>query len=142
MPSLARLSQRIQIQAKQSPSQSLLGISIALAIGRFDGILKVRNSSALNSETTPQFDLTVTVTDNGSPVKTGSGLVTVFLRDVNKFAPVVTPKQFSIDENLANGTVVGTVPASNDDTSQTKTYAITAGNFKDTFAIDASTGKL
>lgn len=42
-------------------------------------------------------------------------------------APVIGAQTFTINENAANGTVVGTVAASDPDARQTLTYAITAG---------------
>ncbi|WP_297696753.1 DUF2341 domain-containing protein, partial [uncultured Eudoraea sp.] len=52
--------------------------------------------------------------------------------------PVVTASAFSIDENSANNTVVGTVAAYDPDVGDTLTYAITAGNTNGAFAIDNS----
>ena len=56
-------------------------------------------------------------------------------------APVVNDQSFSINENSANGTVVGTVVASDPD-GNTLSYSITAGNTSSAFAINASTGAL
>ena len=59
-------------------------------------------------------------------------------------APVVTPATFGVDENSAPGTPVGTVLASDLDTVRpdTWTFAITAGNIGDVFAIDTNTGAI
>ena len=55
-------------------------------------------------------------------------------------APVVSDASFSVVENSANGTVVGTVNATDADSGQTLSYAITAGNTGNAFAINSSTG--
>jgi len=113
----------------------------AFAINSSTGAITVANSAALNYETNPSFSLTVQVTDNGSPVQSGSGTITVNLTDVNE-APVVSPATFSLAENSANATAVGTVAYSDPDTGQTHVYAITAGNTGGAFAINSSTGAI
>ena len=52
--------------------------------------------------------------------------------------PAVTASAFSIDENSANNTVVGTVVANDQDIGDTLSYAITAGNTGGAFSIDAN----
>ena len=47
---------------------------------------------------------------------------------------------FGVAENSANGSAVGSVIASDADTSQTLTYAITGGDPTGVFTIDAATG--
>ena len=101
------------------------------------GQITVANSAALNFETTPTFNLTVEATDNGSPVLSGSASVTVNLNNVNE-PPAPSGGPFSIDENSANSTVVGTVAANDPDAGQTHTWAITAGNTGGGFAIDSA----
>ncbi len=109
----------------------------AFAINATTGAITVATSSALDFETTPSFTLTVQVTDNGSPISSGTASVTINLTDVNE-APVINDQAFSLNENSANGTVVGTVPVSDPDTGQTHTFAITAGNTGGAFAISNS----
>ena len=55
--------------------------------------------------------------------------------------PVIDPQAFSVEENSAVGTAVGTVVASDPD-GDALTYAITAGNTDGAFAIDAASGAL
>ena len=54
----------------------------------------------------------------------------------------VQDQTFSIAENTVAGTVVGTVIASDPDSSTPLTYAITAGNTNSAFAIDPLNGKI
>ncbi len=101
------------------------------------GVIKVATPAALDFETTPTFSLTVQVTDNGTPVLSGSTTVVVNLTDAND-APVPSGGPFSVAENSANGTTVGTVTFNDQDTGQSHTFAITAGNTGGAFAIDGS----
>jgi VCBS repeat-containing protein len=104
------------------------------------GKLTVVNASLLNYETTPTYTLTVKVTDNGTSALSDEATITVNLSNVNE-SPVVENQTFSVAENTAAGTAVGTVAATDPDAGQTLSYAITAGNGTGAFAID-STGKL
>ncbi|MGH8592219.1 MAG: cadherin domain-containing protein, partial [Gammaproteobacteria bacterium] len=107
------------------------------AINTMTGAITVASSSALDFETTPSFSLTVEVTDNGTPALNGSASVVINLTNVNE-APVPSGGPFSLPENSANGTPVGTVAANDPDAGQTHTFTITAGNTGGAFAIDNS----
>ncbi len=83
--------------------------------------------------------ITLTVTDPSGASSSDPFLLTV--RSVND-APAVVPATFSVPENTTNGTLVGTVSATDLDVGDTVTaFAITAGNLGNAFAID-STGKI
>jgi hypothetical protein len=56
-------------------------------------------------------------------------------------APVINPQSFNINENSTNGTIVGTVQAS-DPEGQALTYSILSGNTNNAFVIDSQTGVL
>ena len=56
--------------------------------------------------------------------------------------PEIANQSFAVNENSANGAIVGTVAASDPDAGQALTYQITAGNASGAFAIDASTGQI
>jgi VCBS repeat-containing protein len=56
--------------------------------------------------------------------------------------PAVDAATFSVAENSANGTVVGSVTFSDPDAGQGHSFAITAGNTGGAFAIDSATGQL
>ncbi|MBN2749856.1 MAG: cadherin domain-containing protein, partial [Bacteroidales bacterium] len=104
------------------------------------GEIAVSQPSVLDYETVPSFTLTIQVSDG---VHTADGEVTVNLNNLNDNAPVVTPATFALDENSANGTVVGTVTATDPDgTLNALAFSITAGNTADAFAIDPETGEL
>ena len=76
------------------------------------------------------------VTDTGAPGLTDTATVTINLNNLNE-APIVNDQSFSMNENAAKGTVVGTVVATDPDAGDTLTYAITGGNTGGAFAINA-----
>ena len=103
--------------------------------------LRVNNVNALDFETNPSFGLTVTLP--GDP-DSFSALITVNLTDVDENvnqAPQILDQTFSVDENSADGTVVGTVDSFDPD-GDALTFSITAGNISSAFALDAVTGEL
>ncbi len=86
---------------------------------------------------------TVTDIDTNDPPDT---MVTDFTStfttlDVND-PPQPSGGPFSIGENSANGSAVGTVVANDPDVGQTHTFTITGGNTGNAFAIDSSTGAI
>ncbi|MGC9036977.1 MAG: cadherin domain-containing protein, partial [Verrucomicrobiia bacterium] len=111
------------------------------SINPISGQITVANSALLNYEQTPVWTLSVRATDNGTPQLYADATVTINLNNVND-PPTITNQTFSVAENSANGTVVGTVIASDEDSGQTLTYSITAGNTNTTFAINPSTGQI
>lgn len=117
----------------------------AFAIDAGSGALSVANSAELDREALASFALTVVVTDGGTPALSASATITVQLNDLNDNAPVADDATLAIDENLANGTVVATVAASDADATapnSTLGYAITGGSGATAFAINASTGAI
>ncbi len=111
----------------------------AFAINPNTGAISV--AGPLDFETKSQYLLTVRVTDNGTPALSGTGVVTINITNVND-APTVTGGPFTIAENPAIGTVVGTAVGADQDAGQTVTYAITGGNVGNAFAINSATGRI
>ena len=99
----------------------------------------------MDFETTPSFNLTVQVSDDGAPILSDSGTVTIDLNDLHdppNQAPVVNDQSLPpIDENSPSGTVLGAVVA-NDPDWNNLSYTITAGNVDGAFAINASSGQI
>ena len=94
--------------------------------------------SALDFATVSSYELTVSVTDSG--LLSDTAAVSIGLTGVNE-SPTVGDQGFSVAENAAADTVVGTVTANDPDAGDVLSYAITAGNEgNDTFAIDAGSG--
>ena len=84
------------------------------------------------------YEVIVTVSDGtNSAMQT----ITVMVTDVNE-APMITAQTFSVTENAAAGTTVGTVAATDEDAGNNLTFSITAGNTGNAFAINASSGAI
>jgi hypothetical protein len=105
------------------------------------GVLKVATQAALNFEANPTFALVVRVTDNGAGTLSSQATMTINLTNVNE-PPTVSPQSFSIAENSAAGTTVGTVAATDPDAGQSLTYSILSGNTGNAFQITSTTGVL
>jgi len=102
-----------------------------------DGLIKVVNAAAINASTTTSYTLTIRVTDNGVPPLYSS--TTVIMNEGNS-PPVVNNQTFSSNENVSNGTLIGTVLASDPNAGQALTYSIVSGNSSGAFSINTSTG--
>ena len=61
-------------------------------------------------------------------------------RRVLNAAPMISPQEFGVNENAQAGDIVAAVEAFDSDAGDQLTFAITAGNVKDTFAIDPISG--
>lgn len=110
----------------------------AFSIGASSGFLMVADGTQIDYEITPVFSLTVQVEDITGT--TDTGLMRIDVLNIND-APTVDDQQFSVAENSANGTSIGTVVATDPD-GNPLTYAILAGNTGGTFALNANTGEL
>ncbi|MEZ5082513.1 MAG: cadherin repeat domain-containing protein [Bacteroidales bacterium] len=113
----------------------------AFTLHPVSGLITINNSSAVNFEASASFDLTVTVTDNGTGALSDQAIVTINLNDINE-APEISDQTFSIDENSQNGAIAGTVIASDPDAGQSVTFAISAGNTDNTFLINSNSGQI
>ena len=113
----------------------------AFAIDESTGDLTVADSSVLDYETTPMFSLTVQVEDNGPGNLTADAIITINLTDINE-VPEIEDYTFNVNEFSEEGTVVGTVEATDPDNGQTITYSIMEGNTEEAFQIDAVTGTI
>ena len=100
-----------------------------IVFGGSDGNRTVTVTPAANG--TGVATVTLTVSDGSGGTATDTFTVTV-----NDVDPVISNATFSVAENSANGTAVGTVTATND--TNGLTYAITGGNTGTAFAINSS----
>ncbi|MCP3668906.1 MAG: hypothetical protein GY814_00405, partial [Gammaproteobacteria bacterium] len=127
------------------PDAGTLFSAWTITAGNDDGTFTINSSTgeitvaqALDYDTTSSYSLTVSVSDG---TNTGSGTIAVDLSDVNDNDPVVTAATFTVDENSADGTVVGTVVATDPDAGTSfSAWTITAGNTGTAFAINGSSG--
>ncbi|MCF8405350.1 MAG: cadherin domain-containing protein, partial [Bacteroidales bacterium] len=95
----------------------------AFAIDQVSGVITVNSVSALNFENNPVFNLIVQVVDNASSPLSANADIVINLNDINE-PPSISNQSFSLDENSANGSTVGTVLATDPDNGQTLNYSI------------------
>lgn len=112
----------------------------AFALDSATGILTINNPAMFDFETTPQFNLVVSATDDALTPLSATAPVTVTIYNVLE-PPVIPPQTLTTAENSPKGTVVGTVAAMITDKAP-PTYSILSGNTNNAFAIDAATGQI
>ncbi len=115
--------------------------STAFALNSSSGQMTVNNAAALNPAVNSEFSLVVRVSDNGNPLAFTDATVTINYTVTNQ-TPVISNQSFSLAENTSNGSTVGTVVASDPDSGQSLSYAITSGNSSGAFSINSSTGQI
>lgn len=107
--------------------------SAHFAVDATTGEITVTNPTAVNYEAATSYTLDLRVQDAGGLFSTQT--VTINITDVNE-TPVLNPGgPFTVTENAANGTLVGTMTASDPD-GTALTYSITAGDTRGVFAIN------
>lgn len=111
----------------------------AFSINSTSGEVRVSKPLELNFETSPNYSLTVRATDGNGGVDTAT--ITVSLNDLNE-APTAGNAIFGLAENSANGTVGGSVPATDPDASDLLSWTIVGGNTAGAFTIDSSNGQV
>lgn len=88
----------------------------------------------LDREAKGFYDLVIFASDGtNSP---DMATVRIQLVDVNDVVPQINDDNFTIDENVTIGTLVGKIPAIDPDLVSPKTFTITAGNTGGAFAVD------
>lgn len=112
----------------------------AFAINAATGEVTVADTTAVDFEVMSSFGLTVQVTDDGGTT-TDSATITV---DINDIPPMISDQSFSVDEDAANGTSIGTALVDTGPLSDANSveYSITAGNTGGAFAINMATGEI
>ncbi|MGD8985432.1 MAG: Calx-beta domain-containing protein, partial [Desulfobacteraceae bacterium] len=101
---------------------------------------QLQTNAVFDYETKNSYNIRVQTDDgNGG---TFQEQFTITVNDIND-APVVNDQSFNVDENSVNGTVVGTVAASDEDVpSQTLTYTVMGGTGQTAFNLNAGTGEI
>ena len=107
------------------------------AINSSTGEITVADGSLLNFETAASHNVTIEVTDGAG--NTYNEVMSLNLTDVNETPTDLSLSADTVEENAANGTVVGTATPTDPDSGDTFTYSLTddAGG---RFAINSSTG--
>ncbi|MGC4098032.1 MAG: cadherin domain-containing protein [Nitrospira sp.] len=107
------------------------------AVDSSTGVVTVADGTLLNYEAATSHSVTVRVTDSGGLTYTQS--FTINVTNVNEAPSALNLSANTVAENVANGTIVGTVSGTDPDSGDTKAYTLTdtAGG---RFAVDSSTG--
>ena len=105
------------------------------------------STTCTGTYTTTAADVTARFVTNTASASAAYGLFTIPSNSTSATinlnqTPIINPQSFSIAENSPNGTVVGTVIASDPDAGDTLTYAIIAGNTGPTFDINPASGQI
>lgn len=136
------------VRPSASGLSSILALSLTsqtpaagFAFDPASAVLSVGNTALLDFETHTQFQLGFTATLAGVPGYTLPVAVNIAIEDVNE-TPTLAAQNFSLLENAANGSTVGTVVASDPDAGANGqlTYAITGGSGQAVFAINSASG--
>lgn len=129
------------VMATKDPGEAL---AFSITSGNFGGAFAIDAASgeltvegALDHETAPSYTLTVSADDG---LQTDTATVTVDVTDINE-APTASSRAWSIAENTATGTVLGTVGGSDIDGDRLS-FTITSGNHGTAFEIDSSSGEV
>ncbi len=127
----------------QTLSYQFLSPADPFGIDSSTGAIKVVNASAWDFETTLPLKVDVKVSDSFSPAAFTVRTITISPIDVNE-PPTVVGGVFTIAENPANGTPVGSVSASDPDAGLAGKlqYSIAPGGPTSSFAIDANNGNI
>ena len=98
----------------------------------------------LDRETADQYRLTVQVTDNGTPARTASTAALVRVLDVNDHAPEFSQQTYELAvlENVAVGTVVGTLAATDRDLGANASLRYSLNPINASFRIHPRSGEL
>ncbi len=104
------------------------------------GNIRVADGTQLDFETTPQFILQVAA---GNVDGTTQASVTINVLNVNDPPKFDDPSYaFSLNENEANGTLVGTVTAADNDPADTIVYTILLATPPGIFSVDSDDGQV
>jgi len=101
------------------------------------GEITVKTQEFLNFEWAANYLLTVVATDGEF---SQSVTITIDVNDINEI-PEIENQEFSIEENSANDTNIGSVISSDPDGDELS-YSIKSGNSGDAFKIDPGSGEL
>ena len=103
------------------------------------GKIYVAGNGALDFEQTNSYDATIQVTDAAG--LTDNRVYQISIQNLNDAPVLNAPSQFSLNENVASGFVVGTVTATDQDAGQLRTFSL-SGTAASKFSINATSGEI
>jgi len=111
-------------------------------IDRGSGHVTVHDPAMLDYEQNTSMAFQVTVSDDGDPVLETMVTITIEIKDVNEFAPVVEDQSFQAEAGIGQGTLIGTIAASDPESHQGLLFILVSGNEEDMVSLDTSSGEL
>lgn len=142
------LTQVGTVTASDTEPDSILTFAIVggngankFAIGASDGKLTVANGAVFDFELAQQWEIVVSVSDNGTPTQSTSRSFVVNVTNVNE-PPQGNGGTFLVAENAAVGSTVGQVAFSDRDHGDTPTAAILEAAAANRFSIDPVSGEI
>ncbi|XP_046581094.1 protocadherin Fat 4-like [Haliotis rubra] len=105
----------------------------------------ITTTAALDYETKTTYNLVIQAIDRGTPTaNSATTLVVITLNDLNDNTPIFTPSNFTVDldENVAIGTSVATMAASDADSIANSNGIFTYSLNSTFFAINSTTGEI
>jgi hypothetical protein len=132
-----------------SDPESYQTLNYAISAGNQDGLVGVNRETGelymINKNVVIadelNLQLTVEVSDNGSPSLKGTGQAEITLIPFNN-PPLLNNQSFVINESSGVTTLVGNITANDPDADQVLRYEIISGDPFNHFLLDASTGEL
>ncbi len=107
------------------------------------GHISVADPELLNYEIHTQIDLSVLVTDDHpKDPKSSIANITVFLNDLNEYAPVMEDQNFEINEHPSKDDLIGTIQAIDPETHQSLQFTLLSGNEPEIVSLDSDSGAL
>lgn len=133
--------QMISSSSSSSSSSSLEEISQIFAIYPNSGWIYLR--SPLDRETRDHYELTVVASDNGTPPAQTSTRVSVRVLDANDNDPrfLRSSYEFSIEENMSRGSLVGVIGATDLDLAENAAIRYSLLPANSSFQVNPLTGK-
>lgn len=142
----ARLTYRIVSQQQKQPNNQTSNHAneSTEVFGIFPNNGWIYLRAALDRETFDRYIITVLASDNGQPSATATTHVTITIDDANDNDPqfVRHSYEFSIEENLRRGVLVGTVSATDADLDINAALRYNLFPSNTSFQINFVTGKL
>lgn len=111
---------------------------------RLDSTPAVRVNGILDREEISKYNLTIVATDKGSPPRTSSASLIIYVNDVNDHEPVFEKSEYSsiLSELSPPGTYVAGITATDEDSGVNAQiyYAFVSGNERNWFEMNTDSG--
>lgn len=132
------------LDADQSLAYRISGGNEAgtFVIDAASGHLSVNDPAMLDYEQNTSLEFEVTVSDDGEPVLQTAVTITIQIKDVNEFAPVVEDQTFQVQAGLEQGASIGTIAASDPESHQGLLFIMVSGNEENLISLNQDTGEL